>query len=50
VRRLRDGEPVGRGNELFMWKRSTVEFQRPQLQRIAVEHERRRRGSFPVGS
>jgi hypothetical protein len=50
MRRLGDGEPVGRGNELFGRKRGTVEFQRPQFQRIAVEHERRRRGSVPVGS
>ena len=49
VRRLRDGEPVGGRDELFGRKRRAVEFQPPQVQRIAIERERRRGRAVPVG-
>ena len=49
VRRLRDGEPVGGRDELFGRKRRAVEFQPPQVQRIAIERERRGRRAVPVG-
>ncbi len=43
VRRLRDGEPLGRGDEVFRRQRLAVERERDELQLLAVEHERRRR-------
>ena len=43
VRRLRNGEPVGRGDEIFRRQRLAVERERAELQLVAVKDERRRR-------
>jgi hypothetical protein len=43
VRRLRNGESVGSGDEVFRWQLLAVDCQRNKLQVFAVENERRRR-------
>ena len=45
VRRLRDGELVRRRHEGFGRQRLAVERERPELEFLAVEHQRRRRCS-----
>ena len=45
VRRLRNGQPFGRGQETFARQRPAVERERAQLQLLAVEDQRRRRAA-----
>jgi len=43
VRRLRDGELIGPGDEAFGGQRLAVERERDELQFVTIEYERRRR-------